>query len=174
MKSIKKVFTLCLCLAMLSATSIAGAANVSIDKYSPNFVDVLTPTMSRGASLPTEAFNLANGAYNGRITNIGSLNGVYTNYYFTANQKGELTVSATLTASSPQSTAARCTFEIFDVVKKTKVSSYLFDAGQYNNKYLVNKFTGLNPSTAYAVRFYNSSSTTYNIDLQGPVSVYWP
>lgn len=170
----KRILALCLSLCMcLSLSAVAFAEPYVEDNTMPYLYDTYGGQM-RGASMPTESWDLSNGSYEGRIASVGVSNGVYTNYYFNCNSAGKLKVTGTISAKYGGYTGSRCIIRIYNAVTKALVTSY--DAGydDYSSKYISHTFTGLKSGTAYAVMFYNGSKSEFSNPLSGPITVSWP
>ena len=169
----KRILALCLSLCMCLSLSVVAFAEPYVeDNTMPYLYDTYGGQM-RGASMPTESWDLSSGSYEGKIVTVGISSGVYANYYFTRNSEGKLKVTGTISSlySSPR---AKCVIKIYNAVTKAYVTSY--DAGydSYYNKYISHTFTGLKFGTAYAVMFYNDSDSSYRNPLSGPITVSWP
>lgn len=162
--------SLCMCLSL----SVATFAEPHVEDNTMLYLYDTYGGQTRGASMPTEAWDLSSGSYEGRIVSVGVSNGVYTNYYFNCNSAGKLKVAGTISAKYSGYTGSKCIIKIYNAVTKALVTSYDAGYGDYSSKYISHTFAGLKSGTAYAVMFYNDSKPEFSNPLSGPITVSWP
>ena len=172
MKQSKRFLALMFVLATLlfvpaSAVDASASENYKLDETSA----MPTEVEPFAAKLPTQYYNLWNGAYTGSISGLSPGFGSYTLYYFNPSSAGKLDVSGTFTCAYPGYAGSQVRFELVNIATKKVEHSWTSSKKSFNDTFISHTFTDLTAGTNYAVNFVNATASTTDYAITGPIEV---
>lgn len=170
----KKILSMLLVLTMIVTGSSAVFADSGDALAYTN--DTLTESSdgSRSTSIPDKYYNLAKGGYQFSADSFRA--SLFTNYYFSPNENGELTVCANMSVGK-RAVPTQLKIQILDLKKRNYVSgksasneTKLTDDGTYGTYVAVKKtFKGLDPDRFYFVEISKTTDGEYAKSMGGYV-----